>query len=60
MIKSLQPNNELTTMQKTSDITSKQVLSWAKRIDAQQAQKAMLTIIQESRDLNIRQKKPLN
>ena len=34
---------ELATIQKTSDIISEQVLSWAKRIEAQRDQTAMLT-----------------
>ena len=50
-------NKELNTMQKTSDITSKQVLIWAKRIEAQRSKKAVLTTIHESKDLDmVRQK----
>ena len=45
----------------TSDITSEQVLRWAKRIEAQRAQKAILTIIQENRNHDmIRLVKPPN
>ena len=52
---------ELTTVQKTSEITNEQVLSWAKRIKAQRAQKEILTKIQEDKPLDIiRHTKPLN
>ena len=44
-------------MQKTCDITSNQALSWAKRIEVHRAQKAMLTIIEESRDFDFTGKK---
>ena len=40
---------ELTTIQKTSDISSEQLLEWAKRVKAQRAQRAILTNIQENK-----------
>ena len=42
---------EITTMQKTSDIMSKQVLSWANRIGVQRTQTAMLPSIHENKEL---------
>ena len=44
---------ELTTMQKTIDIMSKQVLSSANRIRVQRTQKAMLPSIHENKDFDM-------
>ena len=41
---------EPTTIRMTSDITSEQVLSWAKTVEVQSGQTAMLTSIQENKD----------
>ena len=50
---------ELTTMKATTEITSKQVLSWEKRVGAQGAQKVMLSGIQENKGFDmIRYTKP--
>ena len=43
---------ELTAMKTTSEITSEQVLCWAKRIEAQRVQKAMLETKKESKDFD--------
>ena len=52
---------EPTTMGKTSDIASEQVLYWAKRVEAERAQKAMFTHSQEDREVpKIRHMKPHN
>ena len=40
---------ELTAIQKTDEITSKQVLHWANRVQAQRAQKAIIEVAKETR-----------
>ena len=45
--------NELSIMQKTSDIMSEQLFSWAKRIKVKRAQKLMLTNIHKNKDFDM-------
>ena len=49
---------ELTTITKTSDITSEQVLNWARRVELKRAQKVVLTSIQKNKEFDVRHMKP--
>ena len=47
---------KLTMMQKTSDITSEQVLSWSKRVKVQRAQKTIVDATKENKEFNMIEK----
>ena len=42
---------EFTATKDTSEVTSKQALAWAQRVDAQRSQIAMLATIQETKEM---------
>ena len=44
---------ELTVIKNTSEITSKQVLAWAKRVEAHRSWKALLVSIQENKEFDM-------
>ena len=43
---------ELITIEKTNEITSKQVLGWTRRVEAQRVQKAVPEATKESKDFD--------
>ena len=50
IIKEIKKNEKILKINDTSEITCKQVLSWAKRTEAQHTQKAMLESLKDSKD----------
>ena len=43
---------ELTTIEKTNEITSEQILAWTRRVEAQRAQKVLIAVIKENKEFD--------
>ena len=51
---------ELTAIKKTNEITSKEVLAWVRRVEAQTAQKALIETTKEIEEFNAMRRHELN